>query len=159
MAQNGSRLAGVGFHFEDLPVGFRFHTVGRTVTETDITNFVSVTGMLEVLFTNLEYLRTESVIGSRPAPAALVYCFAEGLLMQSTMQLTGMAFLEMSLQVHKPTLAGDTIHVACEVTAARETSRGDRGIVTTRNLVLNQRGENVLTYTPTRMIKKRSKSQ
>ena len=157
MTQDESRLAGVGFHFEDLPVGFRFHTVGRTVTETDITNFVSVTGMLEVLFTNLEYLRTESVIGSRPAPAALVYCFAEGLLMQSTMQLTGMAFLEMSLQVHKPTLAGDTIHVECEVTAARETSRGDRGIVTTRNLVLNQRGETVLTYTPTRMIKKRSK--
>ena len=157
MTQDESRLAGVGFHFEDLPVGFRFHTVGRTVTETDITNFVSVTGMLEVLFTNLEYLRTESVIGARPAPAALVYCFAEGLLMQSTMQLTGMAFLEMSLQVHKPTLAGDTIHVECEVTAARETSRGDRGIVTTRNLVLNQRGENVLTYTPTRMIKKRSK--
>ena len=110
MAQEESRLAGVGFHFEDLVPGFRFHTVGRTVTETDITNFVSVTGMLEVLFTNLEYLRTESVIGSRPAPAALVYCFAEGLLMQSTMQLTGMAFLEMSLQVHKPTLAGDTIH-------------------------------------------------
>ena len=157
MTQNESRLAGVGFHFEDLALGFRFHTVGRTVTEADITNFVSVTGMLEVLFTNLEYLRTESVIGSRPAPAALVYCFAEGLLMQSTMQLTGMAFLEMSLQVHKPTLAGDTIHVECEVTAARETSRGDRGIVTTRNLVLNQRGENVLTYTPTRMIRKRSK--
>ncbi len=154
--RNESRLAGVGFHFEDLIQGFRFHTVGRTVTETDITNFVSVTGMLEVLFTNLEYLRTESVIGARPAPAALVYCFAEGLLMQSTMQLTGMAFLEMSLQVHKPTLAGDTVHVECEVTAARETSRGDRGIVTTRNLVLNQRGENVLTYTPTRMIKKRS---
>ena len=84
---------GLGFCYEDLPVGRRFRTIGRTVTEADITNFVNCTGMVEVLFTNLEFLAHESDIKQRLAPAALVYAFAEGLLVQSTMQHTGFAFL------------------------------------------------------------------
>src|SRR5947208_16938376 len=71
---------GLGLYFEDLPVGRRFRTIGRTVTEADITNFVNCTGMFEVLFTNTEFLAHESDIKGRPAPGALVYCFAEGLL-------------------------------------------------------------------------------
>ena len=64
---------GLGFCFEDLPVGRQFKTIGRTVTEADITNFVNCTGMVEVLFTNLEFLRQESDISGRPAPAARLY--------------------------------------------------------------------------------------
>lgn len=146
-------VMGLGLHYEDLPVGTRFRTIGRTVTDADITNFVCVTGMLEVLFTNLDYLEHESLIKGRLAPGALVYAFAEGLLLQATMQHTGLAFLGMELKVERPVLAGDTIHVECEVTAARPTSKPGRGIVTTSNLVRNQRGEVVLTYTPTRMLK------
>src|SRR5580700_336595 len=94
--------AGLGFCFEDLPVGRQFKTIGRTVTEADITNFVNCTGMVEVLFTNLEFLAHESDIKQRLAPAALVYAFAEGLLVQSTMQHTGFAFLHMELNVQSP---------------------------------------------------------
>ena len=79
---------GLGLYFEDLPVGRQFKTIGRTVTEADITNFVNCTGMVEVLFTNLEFLAHESDIKGRPAPGALVYAFSEGLLTQSTMQHT-----------------------------------------------------------------------
>lgn len=145
---------GLGFHFEDLPVGRTFKTIGRTITEADITNFVNATGLVEVLFTNIEFLREESDIKGRPAPGALAYTFAEGLLAQSTMQHTGFAFLEMELKIERPTLAGDTIHVECEVIEARRSrSRPGRGLVRTRNRVVNQRGEVVLTYTPLRMIK------
>lgn len=149
-------LVGVGFHFEELPVGRRFRTLGRTITEADITAFVGVTGMVEDLFVDVEYAKASS-LGGRAAPGALVYAFAEGLLLQSTMQRTGMAFLEMGLKVERPTLAGDTIHVVCEVTAARPTSKPGRGIVTTLNEVVNQRGEIVLTYSPTRMIRSRAR--
>ncbi|MCZ6533829.1 MAG: acyl dehydratase, partial [SAR324 cluster bacterium] len=51
---------GLGFYFEDLPVGRSFKTIGRTITDADITNFVNATGLVEVLFTNLEFLREES---------------------------------------------------------------------------------------------------
>ena len=97
---------GLGFCYEDLPVGREFRTIGRTVTETAITNFVSVTGMLEVLFINSDFREKESNIDGFAAPGALVYTFMEGLLTQSTMQHTGFAFLEMELKVLGPTFAG-----------------------------------------------------
>ena len=148
-------IVGLGLPFEEWTVGRRFKTIGRTVTDTDITNFVCVTGMLEVLFTNLDYLEKESLIKGRPAPGALVFAFAEGLLLQAVMQHTGMAFLGAEITVQKPVLAGDTIHVRCSVTEARPTSKPGRGIVKAVNEVVNQRRETVLLYTATRMIKGR----
>jgi acyl dehydratase len=148
---------GLGFHFEDLPIGRQFRTIGRTVTEADITNFVNCTGMVEVLFTNLEFLANEAEMPRRLAPAALVYSLAEGLLVQSTMQHTGLAFLHMELNVENPVFAGDTIHAACEIIEARRSrSRPDRGLVRTRVRVLKQDGTVALTYTPLRMVRSRN---
>ena len=113
---------GIGFFFEDLPVGRKFKTIGRTVTEADITNFINCTGMVEVLFTNIEFLESESDIKGRVAPGSLVYSFAEGLLVQATMQHTGYAFLGMELKIEGPVFAGDTVHVECEVVEARPMS-------------------------------------
>ena len=152
-------ILGLGCFFEDLPVGRKFRTIGRTVTEADITNFVNATGMTEVLFTNLEFLREESDIKGRVAPGALGYCFAEGLLVHATMQHTGFAFLEMELKIENPVFAGDTLHVEVEVIEARlSKSRPGRGLVRTRNRVMKQDGNCALTYTPLRMIKCRGKS-
>ena len=147
---------GLGLRWEDTPTGFRFRTIGRTVTEADITIFAGVTGMVEVLFTNLEYLREQSLFDKRLVPGALVYSFAEGLLMQSAVQGTGLAFLGMELEVLRPTFAGDTITVEVEVLESRaSSSKPGRGIVKTRNTVVNQKGEPVMVYTPTRMVKGR----
>ena len=148
---------GLGCYFEDLPVGRQFKTIGRTITETDITNFINCTGMVEVLFTDLEFLARERDTKQRLAPAALVYAFAEGLLVQSTMQHTGLAFLHMELSVESPVFAGDTVHAECEVIEARRSrSRSDRGLVRTRVRVVKQDGNIALTYTPLRMVKCRS---
>ena len=148
-------VMGVGLHWDDVRVGHRFRTVGRTITEADITMFVGVTGMVEEMFTNLDYIQAESKMGSRPAPGSMVYCISEGLLMQSTMQRTGMAFLECDLRILRPTVAGDTIHVQAEVVEARGTSKPGRGLMRTFNRVVNQRGEVVATYNPLRMVKGR----
>ena len=145
---------GLGFHFEDLPVGRQFKTIGRTVTEADITAFVNCTGMVEVLFTNLAFLASESDIKGRLAPAALVFAFAEGLLVQATMQHTGLAFLHMELDVRNPVFAGETIHAECEVIEARlSKSRPGRGLVRTRVAVVKEDGTLALTYTPLRFVR------
>src|SRR5690606_17321891 len=103
--------------------------------------------------TNLEFLRRDSDIKGRLAPAALVYTFAEGLLVQSTMQHTGYAFLNMQLDVKNPVFAGDTIHVECEVIESRlSRSKPSRGLVRTSNSVVKQDGTVALVYTPLRMI-------
>ena len=153
-------VVGIGFYYEDMPVGRTFRTIRRSVTETDIVNFISATGMLEVLFIDKVFLEQESDIKGRLAPGALGYCFAEGLLAQTTMQHTGFAFLEMQLKIERPLFAGDTIHVEVEVLEARlSRSRPGRGILRTRNRVVNQNGETVLVYTPVRMIKCRPENR
>lgn len=148
---------GLGFCFEDMPVGRRYRTVGRTITEVDIVNFINTTGMTEVLFTNLDFLYNESGFKQRLAPAALVYAICEGLLIQSTMQGTGLAFLNMELEVKGPVFAGDTVHVECEVIESRRSrSQPTRGLVRTRNQVTKADGTVVIQYTPLRMIKART---
>ena len=52
-------VMGMGLHWDDVKVGQRFQTLGRTVTETDIINFITATGMVEEMFTNVEYISAE----------------------------------------------------------------------------------------------------
>jgi acyl dehydratase len=154
---DGYEVLGLGLHFDDLPVGRKFRTIGRTLTEADLVAFIGVTGMTEVLFSNLEFLEQESDIKARVVPAAMVHAFAEGLLVQATMQYTGFAFLHMELDVKAPTFAGDTIHVECDVVESRRSaSRPDRGLVRTFNRVRKQDGTVVLTYNPLRLVKART---
>ena len=145
---------GQGLHWDELKVGDSFKTHGRTITESDIVNFINCTGMLEVLFTDAEFRDKHSVIKGRAAPAALAYAIAEGMLFVTLIQATGLAFLHTEIDVKGPVLAGDTIHVELEVTEIRPTSKGDgKGLVRTRNLIINQRGETVIIYTPLRLLK------
>jgi acyl dehydratase len=150
--KGGLQVVGRGFCFEDLRVGFRFRTHRRTIAESDLASFVNLTGMTEELFT-VEDDSSRSIKG-RAVPGALVYAFAEGLLLP-TMQDTGLAFLNAELDVKAPSVVGDTIHVECEVVEHRLTSKGDRGLVRFANKVVNQRGETVLEYNPLRLLKRK----
>ena len=145
-------VVGRGFSFEDLKVGFRFRTHRRTIAEADLAAFVNLTWLTEELFTVED--DSARAIKGRAVPGAMVYSFAEGLLLP-TMQDTGLAFLNATLDVKAPTLVGDTIHVEAEVTEHRLASKSDRGLVRFANKVLNQRGEPVLEYNPLRLLKRK----
>lgn len=122
------RIVGRGYCYEDLKPGFRFRTHRRTIAESDLAAFVNLTWLTEELFAVVENPLADSsrAIKGRPVPGALVYCFAEGLLLP-TMQDTGLAFLNATIDVKGPTVVGDTIHVESEVAECRLTSQGDRG--------------------------------
>ena len=157
MSGSEYELVGLGIHFDDLPLGRRFRTVGRTITETDIVLFINTIGMTEVLFTNYEFIANESPTRKRVAPGSLVFGMAEGLLTQSTMQGVGLAFLNMTLDIKGPTFVGDTVHVECEVIESRPSnSRPGCGLVRTRNRVVKQDGTVVMEYTPLRLVKGRN---
>src|SRR5438045_6535123 len=151
MAANVLPIVGRGFCFEDVRVGFRFRTHRRTISEADLANFVNLSWLTEELFA-VEDDAARAIKG-RAVPAALVYSFAEGLLLP-TMQDTGLAFLNATLDVKGPTLVGDTIHVEAEVIEHRLTSKGDRGQVGCATQVINQRGEAVLEYNPLRLLQR-----
>ena len=56
-----------GFYWQDISVGQRFQTFRRTVTETDLVNFINTTGMLEAIFIEEGY--EHGAIKGRPVPA------------------------------------------------------------------------------------------
>ena len=145
------RTLGYGFTWEDYTLGDKFKTLGRTVTETDIINFVGVTGMNEVLFTDHTFTVGVAAAG-RAAPAVLTYSLIEGIICQYLIQGTGLAMLELEKKILAPVIAGDTVHAEIEVLSVRQTSKGNRGIVKTHNDIINQRGETVITYEATRMV-------
>jgi acyl dehydratase len=145
-----SFLLGHGFYYEELPIGFRFHTKGRTLCEADLNAYVNLTWFTEELFVNL-HSHAERSLKGRVVPAGLVFCFAEGLVHPS-MENTGQAFLGMTLDVRHPSYIGDTIHTECQVIEARVESKGRRGLVRTENRVVNQNGEAVIIYRPMRLV-------
>jgi acyl dehydratase len=146
---------GGGYLWDDLSVGFRFRTKARTLTEADLVNFVNLTWMTEALFTDMASEEDRAIKG-RFVPGALVYAFAEGLVMPS-IEGAGLAFLNAEIDIAGPTFVGDTIHVVVEAVELRPASKGQRGLARTRNEVVNQKGEIVLTYNPLRLLRRRSR--
>ena len=94
--------------------------------------------------------------GGHPVPGALVFSMAEGLVIPTTLQGSGLAFLSMGFDIKGPTYVNDTIHVEIAVTEIKPTSKNPmRALVRTTNEVKNQKGETVLVYTPLRMMQGR----
>jgi acyl dehydratase len=141
---------GRGFYWDDLALGDTFATTRRSVTETDLVNFYNLTWFTEELFTNV-HDRDSMAIRGRVVPGALVFSFAEGLIVPS-IQHTGLAFLESSMSIKGPTFVGDTVHVEVEVIELKTTSRPERALIRTRNVVVNQHGVATLVYEPLRML-------
>lgn len=143
-------LLGAGFTWKELKVGQKFRTFRRTITESDIVNFISATGLLEVIFIDTTY--QHGAMKGRPVPGALTYSIIEGFMMQSMVQGTGLALLEVHKKMLSPVFAGDTVWAVVEVTDIRPTSKGNRAIVTSKVDVKNQDGVDVMTYTVVRML-------
>ncbi|WP_404301462.1 MaoC family dehydratase [Alicycliphilus denitrificans] len=141
---------GQGFVWQDLQVGQRFRTFRRTVTETDLVQFINVTGMLEAIFIEEGY--EGGAMPGRPVPGALTYTLIEGFILQTMIQGTGLAMLELQQKILAPVMVGDSIEAMVEVTGIRPTSKSGRAVVTSRIDVFNQKGVQVMTYTATRLL-------
>ena len=142
-----------GRTYEEMSVGTKFRTTARTITETDLVNFITLVGINEPLFTDQRVARDLGYAG-RLVPGTLTFTYAEGLVIQSgSIHGTGMAFLHTELDIKAPVYVGDTIWVTVEVTECRPASSGNRGLVRTRNSVHNQNDEVVMVYSPLRLTK------
>jgi acyl dehydratase len=145
---------GRGYVWQDLIVGQRFRTFKRTVTETDLVNFTGVTGMLEAIFIDATF--EDGAIRGRPVPAALTYCLVEGFILQTMLQGTGLALLELTQRIHGLVMVGDTIGATVEVTSIKPTSKHGRAVVTSQIDVFKNGGVHVMTYVAVRLLAGRS---
>jgi acyl dehydratase len=144
-----------GLTWEEMEIGVPGRTASRTITETDLVNFITLFGFNEPLFWDAGHAASAGFErGRRLVPGALTYCVAEGLVIQTHLIYgTGMAFVHMELDVKRPVFVGDTIYAVVETTEARQASTGSRGVVTATVSVRNHRDEEVLVYKPVRIIR------
>lgn len=148
--QNKPIQLGAGYFWQDLQPGQTFKTLTRTVTEADLVNFINCTGMVEAIFIDADY--AGKAIDGRPVPGALTYSLIEGFILQTLIQGTGLAMLEMSQVIHGPVRVNDSVHALITVDEIRPTSGKGRAVVTSTVEVFNQREEKVMTYSAKRLL-------
>jgi acyl dehydratase len=139
--------------FEDYVPDFELTTARRTIGETEIVLFATMTGLHEAPFMS-EVDAAQGVFGARVSPALLTMAVAEGLVVQTgLLHGAAIAFLSVgNVRTPRPVLKGDTIHARVKLLSKRLASKGDRGVVVTIHEVLNQRAEVVMEYEMTRLI-------
>ena len=148
-------------YFEDMKVGDKCTSVGRTVTEADIVNFAGISGDYNILHTDAEYAKS-SIAGQRLAHGLLPLVIASGLYTRTPygMSMTGTltAFTEIkSWKFKKPVLIGDTVHVEVEIMEkidARPDSAS--GKIVMKRTIFNQKNEVAQEGEFILLIKKRS---
>jgi 3-hydroxybutyryl-CoA dehydratase len=129
-------------YLDRIAVGDRHVSRARTITETDLVSFAMFTGDWHPIHTDVEFAAADPRFGQRIAHGALVISVALGLVELRPAAMKAFYGIDQ-LRFVAPTHIGDTLHVETEVLAI--TPRGpDAGVVTSRFVVRNQHGAEVL---------------
>ena len=131
-------------YFDDMNLGTKFVTPGRTVEAADIINFAGISGDWHPLHTNEEFAK--KIFGGRIAHGFLLLTIASGLSARGgSVRHNGdaiIAFFGMnSVRFLNPVKIGDTIHLEEEVVNKKESKKGDRGTITYKWSLKNQKDE------------------
>jgi 3-hydroxybutyryl-CoA dehydratase len=130
-----------GKSFDELEVGERFATPGRTIGEADIDAFATLTGDTHPQHTDAQWAEA-SRFGERIAHGLLVLSCAAGLVPFDPDRVV--ALRKVGDAVFKaPVKIGDTVHVEGDVVKTRELD-DQHGLVECRWRVLNQDAKMVL---------------
>lgn len=137
MAQNPPDLSR---DFDRLEVGARFRSRGRTITETDLVSFATLTGDFHPVHTDADWA-AESIFGSRIAHGALLLSYCVGLVPFDPEHVVALRGFDR-VAFKRPVRIGDTIRVEGEVASKQELD-GGTGLVVFSWKIVNQRGEAV----------------
>lgn len=132
-------------YLDRIAVGDRHVSRARTITETDLVSFAMFTGDWHPIHTDVEFAAADPRFGQRIAHGALVISVALGLVEFWPAAMKAFYGIDQ-LRFVAPTRIGDTLHVETEVLEV--SPRGpDDGVVTSRFVVRNQHGAEVLVAT------------
>ena len=132
-------------YLDEIAVGDTATSGARTITETDLVSFAMFSGDWHSIHTDAEYAARDPRFGQRIAHGALVFSVALGLVEFWPPALKAFYGADR-MRFVAPTFIGDTLHVDTEVLTIEPRDDGD-GVVTSRFVVSNQRGEDVLVAT------------
>ncbi|MFQ5710721.1 MAG: MaoC family dehydratase [Candidatus Geothermarchaeales archaeon] len=146
----------MGYYYEDFEIGNKVVTRSRIVSSADVELFASFIGAYNPLFLSEEVAKSKGFRG-KIAPGPLTIAFSFGLEYQAGIYDNIIALLGIDdLRFKAPLLQGDELRSELEVINKRETSRGDRGIVTFQRRCYSGRGEEVMEAKVTLMFFKRN---
>lgn len=127
-----------GLYFEDYTVGQTMTTRGRTITESDIVSFGSLTGDFNPMHFDADYMASH-LLGARVAHGLLTVSYAVGQAFQlGFMEQTVLAFRGMEMKFSQPVYIGDTVHVVLKVADLKDARRLGGGLVTLDVRIVNQ---------------------
>jgi acyl dehydratase len=133
----------LGYRYDDLFVGMRFRSPGRTITDADLMGFAGLTGDYSELHTSEVYAKN-SQFGRKVAHGMLGIAYAHGLMWARTGELreTAIAFLGIDgWRFSAPIFVGDTIFVDYELAELRESrSRPTQAVATFEVKIVKQDG-------------------
>lgn len=133
-----------GRTFDEFVIDEEIVSGARTVTEADVVNFACLSGDFHPEHMNGEYAR-KGPLGERIAHGLLVMSIATGLLNQTgAFEGTSIAIVEVTARFVKAVKFGDTIRAIQKIVGKKETTKPDRGVLTSRITVLNQNDEMIL---------------
>ena len=133
-----------GKYFEELKIGEKFISPGRTITETDIVLFSGLSGDYNLPHTNEEWCK-KTPFRSRIAHGLLIASIASGLSVRlGLFEGTGLAHLGTTIRFVAPVYPMDTLHVELEILGKKEMD-ANRGRVTVKLETINQDGKVVET--------------
>ena len=139
--------------WEEFELGKRYQTYGRTVTEGDLSLFCSFVGYHVPLFNDEEYAK-RTQYGGRIAPSAFTMSVSTAMT-ESLFRNTVISLMSVERgRFLAPVRAGDTIRTEVEVLEKKETRNPEKGIVTFRDHVLNQKDETVFQIDKIVMLKR-----
>jgi 3-hydroxybutyryl-CoA dehydratase len=124
--------------FDGLEPGARFRTRGRTITESDLVSFSTLTGDFHPLHTDVEWAG-ESEFNGRIAHGMLLLSYCVGLVPLDPEQVMALRGFE-KVAFKRPVRIGDTIRVEGEIDSKKELDDAT-GLVVSGWKILNQRDE------------------
>ena len=146
-----------GLYYEDLEVGYKVISAGRTIGEADIMAFAGLSGDWNAIHIDAEYAKT-GPFGERIAHGLLGLSVASGLAMQlGFLDRTVEAFTSLDWKFRAPIKIGDTIHIEAEVTQKKAVPGGMGGFVSFNITIKNQRDETTQKGTWMLVVKSKPK--
>ncbi|RZT94869.1 acyl dehydratase [Advenella incenata] len=157
MSERLHQAGKLGRAFEDFKLGDIIVSDGRTIEASDISTFAGLTGDFFPLHVDEEYAK-KTPFGGRIAHGPLTFSISSGLMYQSGYY--GMAIQNMlecqNMRALLPVRPGDTLRVRAEVVGLDEWKRPNLGKLTVIYSVLNQKEEEVMTYSMVMLAKRRN---
>ncbi|MBL0731783.1 MAG: MaoC family dehydratase N-terminal domain-containing protein [Desulfosarcina sp.] len=148
-------------YLDDYSIKEKIISPARTITETDIVNFAGFTGDWHPLHTDVEYAEN-SAFKSRIAHGMLILSIGMALPFRlgpysSILPKSFIAFYGMDeIRFTAPVRIGDTIHCEVEILEIIDKDNS-KGVLTTRNLIINQDNKVVVSFTMKLFCGKRPK--